>query len=153
MSVWVKRTPRPRYFTDEVGFIFSPLTLKLSCLFICWNLFLKIIIFVLPLFSDNVLLRVHWQRCFKSPKINFSNHQNQYNSLPKKRKYNNRYYSASMNLINLLKANWKHIRGNAFMGTHLEIHLQKHIRISNFISQNSNEKALKFYSPKGHRKM
>ena len=48
-----------------------------------------------------------------------------------------------MNLINLLKANWKHIRGRAFMGTHSEIHLQKHIRISNFISQNSNEKALK----------
>ena len=47
VSVAVKWTPR--YFTDEVGFIFSPL--KLSFLFICLNLFLKIIIFVLPPFD------------------------------------------------------------------------------------------------------
>ena len=55
-----------RSFTDEVGFIFSPLTLKLSFLFICWYLFLRIIIFVFPQFIDNLLLLIRWQKCVKS---------------------------------------------------------------------------------------
>ena len=43
-----------------------------------------------------------------------------------------------------LKANWKHIRRNTFMGTHSETHSQKHIRISNFITaQNQKERASK----------
>ena len=55
-----------RSLTDEVGFIFSPLTLNLSFLFICWYLFLRIIIFVFPQFIDNLLLLIRWQKCVTS---------------------------------------------------------------------------------------
>ena len=37
-------------------------------------------------------------------------------------------------LASVLKASWKHIRGNTFTETHSEIHSQKHIRISNYIN-------------------
>ena len=50
----------------EVGFVNSPLTPKLSFLFICRYMFLKMVSFVLRPFIDSLLVRSDWQRYFKS---------------------------------------------------------------------------------------
>ena len=55
----------PRYFTEVVGFIFWLLTLKFKCLVITWCFLLNIIGY----FSLEIicyLLRIHWQKSFKS---------------------------------------------------------------------------------------